>query len=397
MDVITAPDREHLRAVIETESGDSRLISQLRRTIGDEWTDAALTSARLQRKAIAKFGGGLWWCTERSLAQATPREVANLKASWIGAAEVWDLCCGIGGDAVAIADREASSANLLIAVDRDPMIAAMAAANLQTNSRAESSSWRVRCQDVDDAQPPREAVLHIDPDRREHGRRTTRPQDYAPPWPVVQRLIDRCAGAIVKLAPATELVADGTGHRMWISLRGSVREQSLLVGDVVQRASTLLGTALTFDARSAVVLSGGGASACFVGDVRESVDRVTEPSAFMVDPDAAIRAAGLTEAFAADFALAALGGPAGFLTGSSSPPDSLSIAERVVWYGSADDRKLRKTLRSMDAFPWRVKARGVSHHPNELERRYRQCGQRPMTLWIGKNAQRHYAVLTETA
>lgn len=390
MDVNAAPDGDWVRSFVDAGSDDKRLVARLRREIGETWTDAAQRSARLQAKAFAKFGTGTWWCTERSLAQATPRAVADVKAAWMGVGEVWDLCCGIAGDAMAIAGRS----RLLIAIDRDPMMAAMAKANLQASCGGSSSAWQVRRMDVADAQPPLDAVLHIDPDRREIGRRTTRPQDYAPPWSTVQRLLNRCAGAIVKLAPAAELPAETTGHRTWISLRGGVREQSLLTGRVLDLAAEQLNTPLTLSGRSAVILRGDHPPTCFSAEATSGLNAAAEPAAFMIDPDAAIRAAGLTEAFAAEYGCHALGLAAGFLTGPVSVPAPLAVCERLVWFGSPDDRKLRKTLRSMDAFAWRVKTRGVAHNPNELQRRYHDCGRQPLTLWIGKNAKRHYAALT---
>ena len=85
---------------------------------------------RLQPAAVAKLGpppSGIWWVTDRSLQQATAEPVAVLKASWIKPFErtIADVCCGIGGDLVRWAtDRPA------MAVDRDPQMLAMAAANL---------------------------------------------------------------------------------------------------------------------------------------------------------------------------------------------------------------------------------------------------------------------------
>jgi hypothetical protein len=395
VDLTDAPDADALRTFVASAGNDPRLIDAWRRDLGDAWTDAALASARLQPKARTKFGDGLWWCSERSLAQATPRRVAEVKASWMNAATVWDLCCGIGGDSVAIAERLAAAGGRLVAIDRDPMMAAMVKANLTINCRAAEPIWEVRCDDVQNIRPPRDAIVHIDPDRREAGRRTTRPQDYAPPWDAVERLIDGCSGALIKLAPAARLEDRTTGHRLWISLGGSVREQSLLVGSVIEQASASLNVPLRETDRGAILIDSDGSTHCFSDQANRDVDCITEPQAFMIDPDAAIRAAGLTEAFALRHGCSALGRAAGFLTGASLVAAPWAVCERVVWCGSADDRKLRKTLRSMDAFPWRVKARGVDHNPNELERRYRRSGQRPLTLWIGKTAKRYYAVLTE--
>jgi hypothetical protein len=122
------------------------------------------------------------------------------------------------------------------------------------------------------------------------------------------------------------------------------------------------------------------------------------PAEYLIDPDAAVRAAGLTEAFAANFGLHTIGGPSGFLTGSGANLEAvreLAIVGRVLWSGSADDRKLRSELRKCDARPNVVKVRGTQHDPAQLARRYRKCGQQQTTLWLGRSRLRCYAALTE--
>ncbi|MEL7338474.1 MAG: class I SAM-dependent methyltransferase, partial [Planctomycetota bacterium] len=104
-------------------------IRELRTQLGEDLCQVVLQAARLQPKAREKFGDGIWWCTERALQQATPRPVAELKASFCGGADQLDLCSGIGGDAIAMALRLRKDDELTV-VDRDPLMIAMARANL---------------------------------------------------------------------------------------------------------------------------------------------------------------------------------------------------------------------------------------------------------------------------
>ena len=386
------PLRETLRQAVEHGEMNPRQLSELRRTAGASLASLVADSTRLQSKAVAKLGAGLWWCTERSLAQATPHPVAELKAGWMSGDDLWDLCCGIGGDAVALARR---TRGRVVAVDRDSLVASMAAENLRLNVGRSERNWEVRDADVTKLSLPPACLIHLDPDRREDGKRTTRPENYMPPWAEVTRLMQRCAGGLIKLAPVAAPEPTIAAHRIWISLAGSVREQTLMFGKTIDHAQRDLGESLSPDRRTAIVLRDGRERGVFFGSPDAKIADLDHPLDYLVDPDAAIRAAGLTAAFAERFSLHTLGGPAGFLTGIDAADAALAISERVIWSGSPDDRKLRKTLRSLDAFPWRVKTRGVAHNPNELERRYRKCGQRPVTLWIGKTSQRHYAVLTQ--
>ncbi len=119
----------------------------------------------------------------------------------------------------------------------------------------------------------------------------------------------------------------------------------------------------------------------------------------LVDPDAAIRAAGLTETFARMHACKILGSPSGFLTCDDSALITPSISPMVVtgtviWSGSCDDRKLRKELRSRGVYPAIIKVRGTDHDPAMLAKRYRKCGDEPVTLWIGRTGSGVFAAIT---
>ena len=384
-----------LRVAIEHGSWDTALKVKVRSMVGEELAAVVMATANLQHKARAKLGDGIWWCTERSLSQATPYQVADRKARWLDSSSLFDMCCGLGSDTVAIARSRRRAETTCVAVDRDPAMTAMTSENLRLNGAPACSANSVVCDDVVDVQIPPASAIHIDPDRRDEAGRKTRPQDYSPTWEVVEQLIGRCDAAIVKLAPAAELDDHPQRHRVWISLAGSVREQTLLTETSIERASADLGEALAPAGRSGVAVRADGSATVFTASVSTSAGVWCEkPLQFMVDPDASIRAAGLTESFADRRGLQMLGGPAGFLTGDGDVAGDLAICEPVIWSGACDDRKLRKTLRGMNSYPWRIKTRGVSQNPNVLQKRFRPCGERPVTLWIGKGSKRQYAVIT---
>ncbi|MEM6469522.1 MAG: class I SAM-dependent methyltransferase, partial [Planctomycetota bacterium] len=365
----------------------------LRRWLEDEISDevvrsAVEQSAVLQPKAVARFGEGLWWCTKRSLMQSTHARVADVKAAWMQGDQVFDLCCGIGGDGLALRCRSRS----LTLVDRDPLMVAMAKANLQQQHRPHTI---LKCivDDVATTAIPAQAFVHIDPDRRVDGRRNSDPANYSPTWDAVLRRMNSARGGLVKVAPAARFSAPHEFHRAWLSFGGDVREQTLVFGDAIDSFRDSLSASTDPELVTAVVITHQG-SASLSGPPNGSCKRVERPAAWMIDPNAAIRAAGLTAYFAKTNQLAAIGGPSGFLTGERVGPADLSISERVVWQGSCDDRKLRRILRDQNMYPARVKTRGVSHDSNELEKRYRKCGQRPITLWIGKGKKRHFGAIT---
>ncbi len=369
------------------------VIRRLRKEFGDELARLLLDAASLQPKARAKFGEGWWWATDRALQQATPWQVATLKATWMGTGKVFDLCAGIGGDSMALSCR-----GDVVAVDRDPLLVAMNAANLR--GRAAAGETVTLCEDVLAVDIPRGSKLHIDPDRRTQGRRASAPEHYRPAWNEVMRLVERADAAIVKLAPAaqvkdrSEILDRRNLHRLWISLGGTVREQSLLFGAAIDAAGVTPGGV------SAVKMKPNGSFYTFAAenDHHENASEIAAPQTYLVDPDSAIRAAGLTETLASRYGLSVLGGPAGFL--SAETIDTCALADlctigRVLWYGSADDRKIRRELRCRDFYPATIKVRGSDHDPNILTKRYRKCGARPTTMWIGRAGGTVYAAFTE--
>src|SRR5690606_30040323 len=106
------------------------------------------------------------------LEQATDEVVAQYKAQRFSAGEpIADLCCGVGGDLVALAQR-----GPVAGVDANPAVALLAEANCR--ALAHASSVRVLADRAETCDLPDIAAWHIDPDRRATGRRTTHVAAY---------------------------------------------------------------------------------------------------------------------------------------------------------------------------------------------------------------------------
>ncbi|WP_146535454.1 class I SAM-dependent methyltransferase [Rubripirellula reticaptiva] len=377
---------------------DAKTITRLRREWGDDLAQLMTTSAALQSKAESKLGPGPWWVSEKSLQQSTPWQVAQLKSQWFGDRTVYDLCCGIGGDAFQLARR-----GPVVAVDRDETVAAMAAVNLGRLGDVKNAS--ARCDDVTQVDVPADAAIHVDPDRRAGGRRTSDPDQYEPDWSEVLRMIDHVPAAIIKLAPAAmpEIPSTMDTARLWISLSGSVREQSLLLGEVIGQSGLQSGHRAAYRAGQDGVWSRFVVSHDQIDEVSHYRGKSNGAQAIgecLIDPDGAIRAAGLTIAFANQNRLRLVGKPSGFLTGDESVASlilnsGMGLVGRVIWSGAADDRKLRRELRSRNVYPETIKVRGSEHDPLALTRRYRSTGERPVTLWLSRAGERVYAAITE--
>lgn len=354
-------------------------VQRLRERVGRVAAEWLIATSALRKAAAEKLGFDGLLVTDRALQQSTDRRIAAYKASrFPRGVAVWDLCCGVGGDAISLAQR-----GPLIAVDREPVICRLVAHNL---NRSGAPSAAVVCQAVDPLAVPEGSWLHIDPDRRPGERRVADPDRSEPPASMIDALLDRASGGAIKLAPAAGVSERWTreGAREWISRGGSCRQQIVWFG-----------TELPAGSRAATTIDRDGISHTFAASAVETlrVEGAAAPLAWLFDFDPAVRAAGLTEALADRLDLQTLGGPAGFLTADYSPsafavPAPLYQSFKVLWQGAMDEKKLRRLLVDFDVASLEIKLRGVELAPEILRKRLlpksRRSAGRELTLLIGR-------------
>src|SRR5262245_18297187 len=262
-------DHESFAALTSTDTGRRALVAaqtalagsddlleltdRLRRSFTAELTAAALTQAMLRRRAMAKFGsiGQQMYFTPAGLEQSTRSPVAELRAQRYaedGIGRVADLGCGIGGDMSALARAGLS----VLALERDPLTAAVAAANAAALGLADRVE--VRRADVTTLDLTRLDVdaVFCDPARRtEQGRRIFDPDGYQPPWSFLRELPARIPATGVKVAPGIpHQLVPTTAEAEWVSDHGEVKEAALWFGPLRSGG-----------ARRATVLSAGASLA----------------------------------------------------------------------------------------------------------------------------------------
>ncbi|MEU2774079.1 hypothetical protein ABZ646_14340, partial [Streptomyces sp. NPDC007162] len=132
--LLTPEGRALLDEVRGTAPADELAVAtRLRRGHPAELVSSALAQARLRQRAAAKFGAAdaeRMFFTPNGVEQSTRASVASYRAECfraLGVRSVADLCCGIGGDAIALA----RAGIRVLAVDRDPVTAATARANAE--------------------------------------------------------------------------------------------------------------------------------------------------------------------------------------------------------------------------------------------------------------------------
>ncbi|MGA8117080.1 MAG: class I SAM-dependent methyltransferase, partial [Actinocatenispora sp.] len=321
-----------------------------------ELAAAALSQARLRRRAAAKFGADAerMYFTADGLQQATRPVVADRRARRLAAAgvhEVLDLCCGIGSDALAFA-----RAGLTVtAVDADPGTAAVAAANAAVLGLAD----RIRVRRDDATSVPRTGAdaVFCDPARRSGNRRVFDPAAYSPPWPF---LLDLAAGtACLKLGPGIDhaLLPPGV-EAEWVSVRGEVVEAALWCGrlaSVPRRATVLTGGG------EATELTGGGDREADVRPVRRH----------LYDPDGTVLRAHLL-AELADLMDATIADPTiGYLYTDEPVATPFARGYEITDVLPFSLKRLRAVLRERGVGRLTIKKRGSALEPETLRRQLR--------------------------
>ncbi|MFD1542461.1 THUMP-like domain-containing protein [Nonomuraea guangzhouensis] len=267
-ELLTPRGQRALAEAVELVGADPvAAATRLRRTYDAALTSAALTQAGLRDRARAKFGidAASMYFTPHGLEQATRAEVGTHRARRLttltdgtraasgevqGAARetrvtaggaqglasgtrVVDVCCGIGGDFIALA----RAGCVVDAVDLDPLTVAVARANAEALGLGDRVTVRVG--DAAMVSPEGYDWLFADPARRTSRGRTFDPMAYSPPWPVVLDLVARAPRACLKVAPGIpyEFIPAGA-EAEWVSYKGEVKEASLWTGSTATTSTT---------------------------------------------------------------------------------------------------------------------------------------------------------------
>jgi SAM-dependent methyltransferase len=309
------------------------------------------------------------WLDPTGVEQSTAEPVARHKARRFGGAGlVVDLCCGIGGDAIA----QAAEAGRVVAVDRD-------------EGMTRRTLWNAGVYDVGDRVSavladaerfpiPEGALVHVDPDRRVEGARRGAQMlaDYHPGPEFLLDLAGRVPGGAIKLGPASDFDAHFYGDRFeveLVSLGGEAREATVWLGDLVscRRRATRLPEGATWTDRDGP--PGAYAPA-----------RPLEAWAF--DPDPALLRSGLLDSFAEVLGLGRINDAVDFLTGADRVESPFLAAFEVVEELPVDVKVLRRVVLDRGIGILEIKVRGLEIRPETLRAQLRPKGPDSMTLLL---------------
>jgi SAM-dependent methyltransferase len=354
----------------QVTGGDPLVAAEKLRAAGfaAELSAAALTQAGLRRAAIPKFGtdAARMFFTRSGLEQATRGEVARRRAGRLAAAgvsTVADLGCGVGADALAFG----RAGMRVLAVDADPLTAAVARANAEVLGLP----VEVGCADATGVDLSTVDAVFCDPARRRGNTRVFDPAAFSPPWEFVSVLGSQVEHAVLKLAPGIDhgLVPDGV-EAEWVSVGGDLVEAAFWYGPLatVPRRSTLLPSGTT--------LTGPGTREAPVGP----------PRRYLAEPDPAVIRAHLVAEYASTVDGTLADPTIAYVYADVPVPSPLGRWYEVLDRMPFSVKRLRAALRERDAGALTVKKRGSAIEPDELRRQLRLSGSVPTTVMLTRTA-----------
>ncbi|MCY4020677.1 MAG: methyltransferase domain-containing protein [Chloroflexi bacterium] len=327
------------------------MLTQLRKALSPQQAAAVLSTLRLRKKAKLKFPhqAQRMLFTEESLQQASHPRIRQYRADLLGSDELVDMCCGIGSDSMAYAE----SGRRVLGLDKDPVRIAIA----RHNAAALGVSAEFAVADVRAGMPSGYDAAFYDPSRRDaRGRRIRDVERYVPPLSLIRRWPAK--ELVVKLSPAIALaqVQRYGGQLEFISVDGGLSEAVLWRH---RQSAPPLATRL--DAAGIHHLS---------ADYDAHVD-ISEPRAWLFEPDPAILRARLLRQLAATLAASLLDGRIAYLTLDEIVDSPWGRYWQILDWMPFNLKKLRRYLADRGVGQVTVKKRGFPMLPEELIARLR--------------------------
>ncbi|MFF1452966.1 methyltransferase domain-containing protein [Streptomyces sp. NPDC058274] len=367
----TPEGRALLDAARGTEPAQELAVAtRLRRDHPAPLVTAVLAQTRLRQRAAAKFGAEdaeRMFFTPNGVEQSTRTSVATYRAERfcaLGVRSVADLCCGIGGDAIALA----RAGIRVLAVDRDPLTVAAARANADALGLADLIE--VREADVTEVATEEFDAVFVDPGRRGGRGRIFDPEAYSPPlsWAVGAAL--KAPRAALKIAPGVPHEAiPAAAEAEWISDGGDVKEAVLWFGTEpgLVRATLLPGPR---------ELRGRG---------------LPDPSVrplgrYLYEPDGAVIRAHLVAEVAEELDGGLLDETIAYVTADALRPTPYATAYEITDQLPFNVKKLKALLRERGVGVLTVKKRGSAVEPEELRRKVKPQGPNSATVFLTRVA-----------
>ena len=381
--LLTAQGQQLLtRLAAEADGGGTALALavRLRREYPADLVAAATAQQELRLAARAKFSRASdMLFTRAGYEQSSSEPIARYRAARFGAARrIADLCCGIGGDLLALAaGRE------VLAVDRDEVHTRLALHN--AGVYGEAANVRAVVADVRDIQLGGLDAVFIDPARRSgpgtagsaapHRFRTGLSE---PPLDWCFALAERVPAVCVKAAPGLPAGLIPAAWEAEFIADGRDLKEAVLWSPALATAPV----AGSGGPRRALVLSGSGAHT-LVACPGDPVP-VTEPGEYLLDPNPAVTRAGLVEDLARSLGgdVAKIDPQIAFLALNRPVQTPFARTLRVLDSAPWNEKRFATRLRELGIGAADIRRRGLAGDVDQIHRRLKLAGPNRATIVI---------------
>ena len=352
-------------------------LSRLRLMVNAARAAAVYETALLRERATAKFSrAAAMFFTREALEQASGEMITSYRATRFHSyTTLADLCCGIGGDTVALA----ANANV-IATDYDKLRLAMAMANAQAYGLADCVVPTYA--DLEQEMPPAADAAFFDPARRVAGKRVFSLAAYQPSLHHLTAWLQQTPAMGMKIGPGVDdsEVATLPPHEVeFISVDGELREAVLWFGPLgtVGRRATILGAR---GWRLGDSSANNPLPATLFALTPRSGGATSEPGAFLYEPDPAVIRAHVVLDVAEQLGAAQLDQSIAYLTADTQITTPFARCWRILEWLPFNLKRLRIRLHALDAGAITVKKRGSPLDSNEFARKLSSHGSRPLVV-----------------
>ena len=357
---------------------DLAVATRLRRDYPAALVAAAMAQHELRLLARAKFSRARQMLfTREGYEQASGELVGTYRSARLKHARtVVDLCCGIGGDLVALGSI--SPERHILAVDRNATHARLAVHNASVYGAAA----RAVVADVRDLRLAGVDAVFIDPARREDGRRF-RTGVSEPPLEWCLRLVSGGVVSVcVKAAPGLDTAVVPAGWEL----------EFIAVGRDLKEA-VLWSPALASTSRRATVLPGPHALLAVPGPPV----RVAAPGPVLLDPSPAVTRAGLVEDLARQVGAWKIDPQIAFL--SLDEPVATPFARTLTVIESApwNEKRFAARLRELGVGAADLRRRGLAGDVDQIRRRLKLQGPRHATVVLTRVNDKPWGLICQLA
>jgi hypothetical protein len=347
------------------DAGDDELAitTRLRREGHDPSRTSAVVAAGVARRRARedRTDADRLVLTREALEQASHPQVARWRARRFAAERAWDLCAGIGADAIALG----TVARELTVVERDPGRAVLLEHNLGVHDIAArcltADALQVTVGDAD--------LVHVDPARRRDGRRVNRLEDHVPAVPALLARHAGAAGIGVVVSPGVDLTDPDLPDAEDVEL------EFVQVDDRLVEAVVWVGALRTADASATATLLPAGVTRTRSGSRRPAKLPVGEVGEVLVEVAPAAVRARLHDDLGRELGARRIASRRALLTVDEQPDASPWYhAREVLTVLPAHAKAVRRWLRTSDDGPIELVFHGLSA---EVDRWWRELGRPP--------------------